>query len=306
MSDRAVTLKLIAVTLLWGSNYVASAYLLREFSPILLGCLRLVITSLLLLSIGFMSKGLVKPNREQWFWIFLIGVTSSLMYQIFYFAGLMNSSAGNAALIIALSPIATTFLARIFLKESITGYKVLGALVALLGVVIIVLIGGKVTGISQGDVFILLAMLNLAVSVLLIRKATSTMNSLDVTIYSTIIGTILMVPATGVEWMTGNLHFSGHTTSWILLIIMALIAQGLAGIWWNQGISRVGASTSAMYMNIPPFVAFVVAYIVLGDPVQITQIAGGILILLGVTLSYRKSARKLVRPEPAIVQANKK
>jgi len=305
MSDRAITFKLLAVTLLWGSNYVASAYLLREFSPILLAFLRLVITSLLLVSIGLMSKGLAKPNRQQWFWILLIGITSSLMYQIFYFAGLMNTSAGNAALIIALSPIATTFLARIFLSERITGYKLVGALVALLGVVIIVLIGGKVTGISQGDVFILLAMITLAVSVLAIRKATVTMNSLDVTIYSTIIGTILMVPATGVEWMIGNLQFSGHISAWLLLIIMALIAQGVAGIWWNQGISKVGASTSAMYMNIPPFVAFIVAYLVLGDPIRITQIAGGILILIGVTLSSRKSVRKSVMAPSGIVQASK-
>ena len=121
------------------------------------------------------------------------------MYQIFYFVGLTNSSAGNAALIIALSPIATTLLARAFLKEKITGFKLIGALVALFGVAVIVLNGGKVSEISHGDFFIVLAMITLAVSVLLIRKATVTMDSMNVTIYSTIIGTTLMVPATGVE-----------------------------------------------------------------------------------------------------------
>ncbi len=299
MSVRPVMLQLLAVSLLWGCNYVASAYLLQEFSPILLATSRLVVTSLLLLSIGLTNRELQKPSKREWKWLFLVGITSSLMYQLFYFIGLNHSSAGNAALIIALSPIATTFLARIFLKEMITGYKLVGALAALVGVAIIVLNGGKVTGISHGDFFILLAMITLAVSVLFIRKATVTMNSTDVTIYSTIIGTILLIPATGIEWAQGDLHFGSSLFSWTILIVLALIAQGMAGLWWNKGISVVGASTSAMFMNIPPFVAILVAFIVLGDPIRLTQIAGGVLIVIGVAVSNRRHAGKVIPSQTA-------
>lgn len=281
---------------------MASAYLLQQFSPILLAFLRLVITSLLLVGVGKMSSGVKKPTRQEWIWLALIGITSSLMYQIFYFIGLADSSAGNAALIIALSPIATTMLARVFLKEKITVFKLIGALVALFGVAIIVLNGGKVSGISHGDFFVLLAMVMLAVSVLFIRQATVTMNSVDVTIYSTIIGTTLMIPATAFEFMQGNLHASSHASAWGLLIGMALIAQGLAGLWWNRGISAVGASASAMYMNIPPFVAIIVAYLVLGDPVRMTQIAGGLLIVLGVAVSNRKARLRKAVPSQTVIQ----
>ncbi|RKP58270.1 DMT family transporter [Cohnella endophytica] len=293
MSDRTVIFQLLGVTLLWGGNYVASAYLLTEFSPILLAFSRLVITCLLLIGVGFMSKKIAKPTRQEWVLLFLIGITSSLMYQIFYFVGLENTSAGNAALIIALSPIATAFLARAVLKERMTGYKLIGALAALVGVAIIVLNGGKVSGVSSGDFFILLAMLTLATSVLMIRKATMTLKSRDVTIYSTIIGTLLMAPAVGVEQLQGHLHFSGHPLPWLLLIVMALFAQGMAGLWWNNGISKVGASTSAMYMNIPPFVAILVAHVVLGDPIRLAQLAGGALIVAGVMVSIIKKKHRI-------------
>ncbi|CAI6086768.1 hypothetical protein COHCIP112018_05168 [Cohnella sp. JJ-181] len=273
---------------------MASAYLLREFSPVLLALSRLAVTSLFLLSVGLTSKPLKKPTRQEWKWLVWIGLTSSLMYQLFYFLGLAHSSAGNAALIIALSPIATALLARVALKERITGYKLAGAAAALAGVAIIVLNGGKVTGVSRGDLMILLAMLTLAVSVLFIRRATSTMPSADVTIYSTLIGTILLMPAAGVEWAQGHLHASGSAATWAMLIVVALIAQGLAGLWWNQGISRVGASTSAMFMNIPPFVAILVAYIALGDPIRLAQMAGGVLIVIGVAVSSKKPAGKAV------------
>ncbi|MFC5406207.1 DMT family transporter [Cohnella soli] len=288
MSDRAVVFQLLGVTLLWGGNYVASAYLLTEFSPILLAFLRLTVTLLLLIGVSLWGGGIAKPNRQEWVLLVLIGVTSSLLYQIFYFVGLEHTSAGNAALIIALSPVATSFLARAFLKERMTGFKLIGALVALTGVAIIVLNGGKVTGMSTGDFFILLAMLMLASSVLFIRKATMTMNSRDVTLYATIIGVLLMIPAVGAEQLQSHLHYSDHSYPWVLLIVMALFAQGMAGLWWNHGISKVGASTSAMYMNIPPFVAIVVAYIVLGDPIRLAQLAGGALIVAGVMVSNLK------------------
>ncbi|MDG0791722.1 DMT family transporter [Cohnella ginsengisoli] len=291
---RPVILKLLAVSVLWGCNYVASAYLLREFSPILLALSRLVVTSLFLLCVGWMSRTVKKPTKREWMWLALVGLTSSLMYQIFYFIGLTHTSAGNAALIIALSPIATTFLARVFLKEKVTGFKVGGALTALVGVAAIVLNGGKVTGVSRGDFFILLAMLTLAVSVLLIRKATETMKSIDVTIYSTLIGTALLFPAAGVEWAQGQQHAGGSPFTWAMLVFVALIAQGLAGLWWNQGISVAGASTSAMFMNIPPFVAILVAYAALGDPIRLTQIAGGALIVIGVAVSNKKLADKAI------------
>ena len=85
------------------------------------------------------------------------------------------------------------------------------------------------------------------------------------------------------------------------MIGMALIAQGLAGLWWNQGISAVGASASTMYMNIPPFIAIVAAYLVLGDPIRIAQIAGGILIAIGVAVSNKTRVRSAI-PSQAVIQ----
>jgi drug/metabolite transporter (DMT)-like permease len=294
MSERLVMLKLLTVSLLWGCNYVASAYLLRDFSPIFLSFSRLLVTSLFLISVALIKGGLKRPTTQQWVLLGFAGIFGTLLNQLFYFKGLMHSTAGNAALIIALSPIATTFLARIFLKENITWFKLIGATIALSGVGFIVLYGGKNIGISKGDVFILLAMLTLSISLLFIRKITVTLSSFDVTIYATVIGTIFMTPAAVIEYAQGNLHYGVQSLSWIILIAVAVIGQGLAGFWWNEGISVVGASTSSMFMNIPPFVAIIVAFFVLGDPIRIAQIAGGILILIGVALSNRRFAVKAV------------
>jgi drug/metabolite transporter (DMT)-like permease len=294
MSERLVMLKLFGVSLLWGCNYVASAYLLRDFSPVFLSFSRLLVTSIFLIGVALIKGGLKRPSLQEWLLLFFAGIFGTLVNQLFYFQGLIHSTAGNAALIIALSPVATTFLARIFLKENITWFKLMGATLALTGVGFIILYGGKSLGASKGDVYILLAMLGLSISLLFIRKLTVTMSSYDVTIYATVIGTIFMSPAAVVEVAQGQLHATAQLLPWIILICVAVFGQGIAGFWWNQGISVVGASTSSMFMNIPPFIAIIVAFFVLGDPIQIAQIAGGILILIGVALSNKKLTVKAI------------
>ncbi|KRF03373.1 hypothetical protein ASG89_23310 [Paenibacillus sp. Soil766] len=288
MPDRTVLWKLWGVSLLWGCNYVASAYLLREFSPILLSFARLVVMSLFLISVAAVNKSMRRPTSREWVLLLFAGIFGTLINQLFYFTGLKYSTAGNAALIIALSPIATTLLSRMFLKEEITWLKFTGSIVALLGVVLIVLYGGKTLGMSKGDVYLLLAMLGMSISLLFIRKLTNGMTSYEVTIYSTVIGTILMSPAVAVEAFQGHFQWSHQVLTWLLLISVAVIGQGLAGFWWNQGIAVVGPSTSSMFMNIPPFIAIIVSYFLLGDPIRPAQIAGGILILTGVAIANMK------------------
>ncbi|MDD9269061.1 DMT family transporter [Paenibacillus sp. GCM10023248] len=288
MSDRTVLWKLWGVSLLWGFNYVASAYLLRDFSPIFLSFARLVVMSLFLISVALINKSIRRPTSREWGLLLFAGIFGTLINQLFYFTGLQHSTAGNAALIIALSPIATTLLSRLFLKEEVTATKLTGAVVALAGVVCIVLYGGKSLGISKGDIYLLLAMLGMSASLLFIRKLTTGMSSYEVTIYSTVIGTIMMSPAVGVEAFQGNFHSSHQWLTWLLLITVAVIGQGLAGFWWNQGIAVVGPSTSSMFMNIPPFIAIIVSFFLLGDPIRAAQIGGGILILLGVAIANMK------------------
>jgi drug/metabolite transporter (DMT)-like permease len=289
MTDRTVLLRLFGVSLLWGFNYVASAYLLQDFSPIFLSYSRLLLTSVFLLTIGFISGRMKLPNGREWWILVFAGFFGTLLNQFFYFTGLQYSTAGNAALIIALSPVATTLLARMFLGEAITVNKLAGAFIALAGVASIVLFSGKTLGVSLGDIYLFLAMMALSVSLLFISKLTNSMTSYNITILATVIGTVLMTPAAVMEGVRGNIHISVHVTMWVVLAAAAIFGQGLAGFWWNQGISIVGASTSAMFMNIPPFIAIVAAYFLMGDPIRAAQIVGGALILAGVALANRRT-----------------
>jgi drug/metabolite transporter (DMT)-like permease len=136
-------------------------------------------------------------------------------------------------------------------------------------------------------------MMMMAVGILFIRRLTDSMPSYDITILTTIAGTVLMAPTLLIEAAQGSMQISTSAAMWLLLAVAGIVGQGLTAFWWNQAISIVGASVSAMFMYIPPFVAIVVAHFLLGDPIRGSQLFGGVLILLGVALSSSKiSLRK--------------
>ncbi|WCK54234.1 DMT family transporter [Aneurinibacillus sp. Ricciae_BoGa-3] len=287
--QKSALLGLFGVSLLWGCNYVMSAFLLRAFSPIFLSFARISMTSLFLIAVALKMKGLRRPTKHEWLLLAGVGIFGTLFNQIFYFTGLHQSTASNAALIIAMSPVATTILERIFLKVPMTLAKMAGTVCCLAGVFIIVAFAGQSLGITMGDLYLLFAMLGLSISLLFIRGLTNSMSSYAVTIFSTILGSVLMAPAAIGEDLFSHIQISHSLLAWILMGIAGIVAQGMAGFWWNRGVAVVGAGTASMFMNIPPFIALIVGHYVLGDAIHTTQIIGGILVLFGVFIANQSS-----------------
>ena len=76
-------------------------------------------------------------------------------------------------------------------------------------------------------------------------------------------------------WAVGSLLFSGG------------LAVGLMFVLWNQGIRRVGSSSTAVYYYLVPVVALIAGAILLGEPITVVQLAGGALIIGGLVLVRR-------------------
>ncbi len=302
--QKSALVGLFCVSLLWGCNYIVSAFLLSFFSPIFLSFARISMTSVFLFLIAVKIRKLRTPSKAEWLVLAAIGIFGTLFNQIFYFTGLHQSTAANAALIFAIAPVVTTILERVFLKVKMVFLKVVGALIGLIGVVVIVGFGGGALGITIGDVNLVIAMLAMSISLLFIRELSRTMSSYAITIYSTILGSILMAPASFGERIFGHVQISHNALIWILMAASGILAQGVAGFWWNRGVAVVGAGTASMFMNIPPFIALIAGHFVLGDAIRLTQIIGGILVLTGVFVANQQSLRSAkVKPRNPTVQS---
>lgn len=278
-------ISLFLVSVLWGCNYPVSAYLLKGFSPVFLSTVRICFTSLFLISVAIIHKGMRRPTTSEWRLLVGAGIFGTLINQTFYFTGLHHTTPANASLIIALAPIATILLERVIYKVKFTIKKVTGAFISLIGVFSIIGVANGAFGVSLGDLYILIAMLCLSISLLFIRGLAKTMSSYAITIYATVLGSVLMIPAAGVEEMVMGTVISHSLLMWLLLMAAGILAQGIAGFWWNKGVAEVGAGTASMFMNIQPFVAIVASHFILGNPILLNQIIGGIFVLLGVFIA---------------------
>ncbi|KYP80743.1 DMT family transporter [Ferroacidibacillus organovorans] len=298
MNEQKVALAgLFAVSFLWGCNYVISAYLLGDFSPIFLSFARLVMTSLFFLTLALARGGLRFPTRPEIYLLLGSGIFGTLLNQTLYFTGLRQSTAANASLIIALAPVATAILERALFGVRMTPSKLVGVALGVVGVLIIVGMGGSRLSASVGDFYLLGAMLTLSISILFVRSLTKTMPTYTITIVSTWIGTTFMAPAAGVEAAFHQSHLATGVFPWVLLALAGVVAQGLAGFWWNRGVAVIGAGAAAMFMNLPPFIALLAGHFILRDAITASQVVGGLLVLSGVFVANSQALRK-VSPLP--------
>jgi drug/metabolite transporter (DMT)-like permease len=292
---RSYLLLLFCVTC-WGSNFVFGSMLVQEFPPLLLSAIRLSTTSLSLFFYAWSSKKLGKVTLQDFKLLIPMGIVGTLCNQAAFFTGLETVDATTASLITSLAPITVALLAAVFLKETITKQMVVGSIVAIVGIFFVV---GQSDGmkLSIGVLFIFLAMLTFSVSIIIMRKLTDRIDPFTATVYSTIIGSAMVVPVALVkEPLTA---VSPHVWAWLLLFATAILMQGLCNLIWNMQLKKVGAGKTSVFLNLQPFVAMIVGFLLLGTPITVVQVIGSLLIVGGVilaTVQRRNKTDNLVRP----------
>jgi drug/metabolite transporter (DMT)-like permease len=86
---------------------------------------------------------------------------------------------------------------------------------------------------------------------------------------------------------------------WVLLVFATLGPLVLTNVLWFRSIHRIGANRATLAANLQPFVAAVLAVILLSEPLSLLQIAGGALIAVGILAVRRRApAPKLIESGP--------
>jgi drug/metabolite transporter (DMT)-like permease len=81
-------------------------------------------------------------------------------------------------------------------------------------------------------------------------------------------------------------------TIWALLVFATLGPLVLTNVLWFRSIHRIGANKATLAANLQPFVAAVLAVLLLSEPLSLLQIVGGVLIAGGILVVRRAPARR--------------
>ena len=222
-----------------------------------------------------------------------------------YYAGIATVPLGLAGLIVYIYPPVVAVLA-LRLGRPLEGRRAWSALgIAVLGVVLAV--GGIDAATApplDGLLLVLASPLLYAVWIILAarhggERSDRTGHEADGGAATSVIGAI-MLGSTAVAYWTANLAL-GHPVlptdipgdAWPGIVGVGLVAGYVPVQAFYSGAQRVGAAQASLISTVEPLWTIVAASLLLGERLMPVQVAGGVLILVGVLLSQTRGHRPI-------------
>lgn len=282
--------QLVACALLWALTYHAGKFAVGVMLP--LGAILWRFTTAVLILVPWIGlrEGWDWPGLRRNLWPLLaMGVLGVVAFNLAMFYGLQSTSAVNASLIMAFSPILTACGTIILGGERLSAPRLCGLLLGLLGVALVVTRGSLQTlwqhGIEHGDVLMLGGSLAWAIYGLIPRRFVHGLAPAQMGAASLVVTAVTLWVLCAIA---SPVALQLPPRSAILpVLFMGVLATAVAYLWWNIGVVRIGASRAAGFLNLIP-VFTMLSGLLLGQLISIAQLLGAMLVISGVALAARK------------------
>ncbi len=274
---------------IWGLTFVPSKVAMAEMGPLTLAVLRFGIALAVVAAIAH-RKGILftSPKAVSWGTLALLGFTSVTLYYGFQNLGLARTSASEAGLLSGSVPALTALLSALVLKERVSVLRALGIGASIVGVAAVILAGsGSVGGGSvEGDLLVMVGMVAWVFYTLINKGVGGRMPETLFLTYTMGLGTLFLLPATGVEVVLVGFG-PVSTAGWLSVLFLGVLGSGASFFCWNAALRYLDASEAATYINLVPVITVLSATLMLGEPLIPVQLLGGALVILGVYLASR-------------------
>ena len=287
-------LKLVLVSLLWGGGFIAGKILMNaQTGPYAAAFNRFLVASACLLIILLRVEGkLPRLSGRQWLLVGALGLSGVFLYNAFFFNGLRYIPASRASLIVAVNPVVTAIASAVVFREKITWLRWLGIGLSMAGAVVVISHGQPQNlwngGISIGDGLIFGCVLVWTVYTLVGKVALRDLSPLVAVTYSSVAGCIALFVMAVPEGLFAG-YRSMDAQMWAAIAFLGVFSTALAFNWFYEGVKAIGASQAAVFGNLVPVFAVLLAVIVLGERIDASTVIGGGLVLAGVMLTNRIS-----------------
>jgi drug/metabolite transporter (DMT)-like permease len=277
---------LVLMALIWSVNFSVVKFGTTLVDPLAYNGMRVSLAAVLLLSIAFAARTPFPP------WptiasLLALGVLGNGVYQLFFVEGIAHTRASDAALVIAASPAFIAIIGRVRGVERVRPRAAAGIALSITGIAIVVL--GTAQGTAGqatilGDLLVLCGSLAWAIYTVLLKPYTEQVNGLQLSAFTMTGGALALM---SVAW-PAVVHASWSTMpglGWAAILYSGIFALVVAYYIWYRGVRIIGPTRTAMYSNLQPIIAVVVAWIMLGETPTVWQIAGAAFVMTGLVLT---------------------
>ena len=286
-----VYLKLFLTAIFWGGTFVAARVVAQDVGPYSASFLRFLTASLLLLSMVLLKEGqLPLLKRHQVLPAVLLGLTGVFAYNVFFFLGLKTVAAGRASLIVASNPVFIALFSSLFFHERMTRGKVAGIILCLTGAMVVISRGDPAAifsgGVGRGELFILGCVASWVAYSLIGKVILKDCSPLIAVTYSCLIGMVALLPFACTENLTA-LASGFSLQDWVGITYLGFFGTFLGFIWYYEGIRVIGPSRASVFINFVPVSGVFFGWLILGETVNLSLLAGAALVMAGITLTNR-------------------
>jgi drug/metabolite transporter (DMT)-like permease len=278
---------LLATVSLWALNFTVSKYILDHgVRPLSYSSVRYAIAALLFAAITLAWEGSLRIGRRE---LPLIVASTVVLFanQLSFVYALRFTTATTVALLFGTLPIFTALFARSAGVEHLSLRFWLAAGFSFAGVALVALgSGGDLSADLKGDA---LAVLGAATWAAYSVAIAPLMRSYSPFRLSAVLLLAVTVPL-GLAG-SGQLADQGFDFGALVWIGFAFAVVGplvVTNLLWFTAIDRVGPSRASLFANLQPFLAAIVALLLLSEQITTVQVAGGLAIAGGIVLAPRR------------------
>ncbi len=296
-SRLAITASLAVLVVVWAVNFIAAKIGLQYLPAPAMASFRVVLAGVVMVPVYFLCARLpvfaeAAALRRRGFsardlWVFFyLGFFGVAVNQTCFTVGLKYTSVSHASVIVGLGPIYILVLAVLFRLERATGHKVIGMLIALVGIAVL----ASDKGISLhspslvGDAITMTGSIGLAVYVVLGKRVAGKFDSLTMTAFNHFAGALLLLPVAILEGrsLVRGPGWPFPWQPWAAVFYMAVFSSALAYVFYFWLLRYLEASQLSAFTYVLPVLATILGILLLGEKGSRGQVLGGVLALGGV------------------------
>jgi drug/metabolite transporter (DMT)-like permease len=280
-----VRLALASIYLLWGSSYLATKIMVTDEPPLVAAGLRFLLAGILLLAIAWWRYGAPVLDRRELRHVLAMGLLAVLFSNACHVIAMQYVQSNTAALLNATPALWIAWLGTFGQRGSqLTATARIGLLVGLAGVVLVLAPKGgfRLAGLGW-ELLILLGCLSWSLGTIYYRNSGAANPPLMFTALQMIAGAAGLLVAASVAGEPFDVHWTPRglfAFGW--LVVMSACVGYSAYLWLTMHTTPVVVGS---YGYVNPAVAALVGWLVLDETLAWTQIAGMVVILLGVALA---------------------
>lgn len=220
-------------------------------------------------------------SRKDWIYSSLAGIFLAFHF-ILWFESLNYTSVASSTVLVTMQPLFAFIGTYLFFGEQISRKTILAGAVAIIGSVLISWGDFRVSGSAlYGDILALIACALITGYLLFgqdVRQRLSLMT------YTMVVYSMSVITLFSYVVLKGESFGPYPMTEWVWFILLALIPNLLGHNLFNWAVKWVSTNVISIAILFEPVGAAILAMFIFGEYLTLSQIVGGTIVLVGITL----------------------